>query len=210
MFNIPVPECWNEYKRTGDIDALIQLVESDTSTRYLPELIHFIAIGTADWDLVERLEKAGVGGLIDDEVPPGTIWSFLQEFGDVPETVRGLVVNKGASVTIRGLNDWTPLHYAANMGYVNSVRELIALGADVDAVTRVDGGCTPLMEAAGRGCTSVVEVLLECGADKSIVNTYGAGRAIDIARRHKHDDIVLLLEGKKPDPWKGKRKQAGS
>jgi hypothetical protein len=207
MFNLPIPECWQKFKRTGDLESLVRFVESDTTIRNLPEWIHFIAIGTADWKVVERLEAAGVGLPAESETE-SLIWGVMETFGDVPETVRWLAVTKGASTHIRGFNDWTPLHYAANCGYVHCVRELIALGADVNAITNIDGGWTPLMRAAAMGQVGVVEALLESGADQSIVNTYGAGKAVDIARKKKHEEIVLLLEGKNLDPWKGKRKRS--
>ncbi|MDH4063533.1 MAG: ankyrin repeat domain-containing protein [Acidobacteriota bacterium] len=56
----------------------------------------------------------------------------------------------GADVGLRGINDYTPLHVAAEQGNVRFVEILLARGADPNAITRIDEMETPL-ELAVRG-----------------------------------------------------------
>nr|KAF6465926.1 hypothetical protein HJG63_011290 [Rousettus aegyptiacus] len=60
-------------------------------------------------------------------------------------TVRRLLSEKATHVNTRDEDEYTPLHRAAYSGHLDVVRELIAQGADVRAVT-VDGW-TPLHSA---------------------------------------------------------------
>lgn len=60
-------------------------------------------------------------------------------------TVRRLLSEKATHVNTRDEDEYTPLHRAAYSGHLDVVRELIAQGADVHAVT-VDGW-TPLHSA---------------------------------------------------------------
>ncbi len=61
-------------------------------------------------------------------------------------------------------NKWTTfLHHAAKNGHVDVIRELIKLGAHLDATKR--NGTTPLYIACIKGKTEAVKVLLSLGAD---------------------------------------------
>jgi ankyrin repeat protein len=66
---------------------------------------------------------------------------------------------------------WTPLHWAADEGYVDVVELLITAGADVNA--RDNDGWTPLHVAAYKGHAAVAEVLLAVGADPNKHNAGG-------------------------------------
>lgn len=62
------------------------------------------------------------------------------------EIVR-LLLARGAHVQQRGLNDWTPLHYAVNLDDGLAIELLLAHGADIQARTRIDDCATPVEEA---------------------------------------------------------------
>lgn len=62
----------------------------------------------------------------------------------------------------RGIDGWTPLHYAVDNNRPECVRLLLSRGADVNALT--DHGYTPLMYAMRRGGTAMMRTLLERGA----------------------------------------------
>ncbi len=72
-----------------------------------------------------------------------------------------LLLEFGADVHRRGLNDWTPLHYAANIDDVEAIQLLLAHGADPNSRTRIDDGVTALEEAERLGHAKVVERLRE-------------------------------------------------
>ena len=59
---------------------------------------------------------------------------------------------------------FTPLHYAAGASQIDALKELVRLGARIDA--RDDDGGTALLHAVAKGCHPVViDTLLELGAD---------------------------------------------
>jgi ankyrin repeat protein len=70
-----------------------------------------------------------------------------------------LLLDHGADVGQRGVNDYTPLHLAAARGDLEMVEMLLAHGADPDVITRIDDYETPLEVAAAGGRQDVVDLL---------------------------------------------------
>lgn len=70
-----------------------------------------------------------------------------------------LLLAHGADVGQRGINDWTPLHWAAAGDDVPAVELLLAHGADPAARTRIDNRATPLEEAETLGKARAAEAL---------------------------------------------------
>jgi len=58
-----------------------------------------------------------------------------------------LLLDRGADVSQRGVNDYTPLHYAAATNDAPAIELLLARGADPSARTNIDDYATPLEEA---------------------------------------------------------------
>jgi ankyrin repeat protein len=65
--------------------------------------------------------------------------------------VMRLLLHYGARVDQRGINDWTPLHYAVVRGNLEAVKLLLEHGADPQARTRIDDCSTPLEDARAAG-----------------------------------------------------------
>jgi uncharacterized protein len=65
----------------------------------------------------------------------------------------------GADVGQRGVNDWTPLHYAVVERDAEAVRLLLAHGADPMLKTRIDDFTSPLEDADAAGFTSGAELM---------------------------------------------------
>ena len=74
---------------------------------------------------------------------------------DVREIVE-LLLARGSDVQQRGLNDYTPLHWAAGDGDLAMVDLLLAHGADPNEITRIDDMETPLEVASVAGHAAVV------------------------------------------------------
>ena len=78
------------------------------------------------------------------------------ERGDMCEILE-LLLSRGADVHQRGMNDYTPLHWAVTAGDVKAMEILLAHGADPAARTRIDDFATPLEEAEILGKTEAAE-----------------------------------------------------
>ena len=72
----------------------------------------------------------------------------------------------------------------------DSVKELLAAGADINAKNR--DGITALMNAAREGKTDIVNELLAAGAKVNEKDNNGKS-ALTFATQHDHSDIVKLL-----------------
>jgi len=77
---------------------------------------------------------------------------------DVPQIIE-LLLERGADVRQRGINDYTALHWAAGQGDLELVDLLLAHGADPNAITRIDDMETALEVASSGGHSSVVHRL---------------------------------------------------
>ncbi|HEX6660142.1 MAG TPA: ankyrin repeat domain-containing protein [Ilumatobacter sp.] len=77
---------------------------------------------------------------------------------DVHQIVE-LLLARGSDVQQRGLNDYTPLHWAAGVGDLAMVDLLLAHGADPNEITRIDDMETPLVVASVAGHTAIVDRL---------------------------------------------------
>jgi ankyrin repeat protein len=74
---------------------------------------------------------------------------------DVREIVE-LLLARGSDVQQRGVNDYTPLHWAAGDGDLAMVDLLLAHDADPNEITRIDDMETPLEVASVAGHSAVV------------------------------------------------------
>jgi len=71
-----------------------------------------------------------------------------------------LLLENGADVRQRGVNDWTPLHYAVVGRDIEAVKLLLAYGADPTLPTRIDDSTTPLQDAEALGFTEAAKLML--------------------------------------------------
>lgn len=72
---------------------------------------------------------------------------------DRPDRLRvlDLLLDNGADTTQRGINDWTPLHYAVAQRDLAAVEMLLDYSADPNARTTIDDCTTPLEDAEATG-----------------------------------------------------------
>jgi ankyrin repeat protein len=93
--------------------------------------------------------------------------------GVQPEVVK-LYLAKKPNVNARDVAGRSVLFFAVNFGgQVETVRLLLASGADPNAAAWRSNGETPLMLAASQGKTAIVQALLKAGADPNALDLSG-------------------------------------
>jgi len=111
-----------------------------------------------------------------------------------------LLVEKGADITLKDNEGWTPLVWASWSGTDKIVSFLLNKGAKINVQT--DKKWTSLMAASLRGYDVVVKLLLDRSADKTVKNSDGE-TALDIARTYQkmypnkkvaYDKIISYLQ----------------
>ena len=108
-------------------------------------------------------------------------------------SMRCLII---VSLLFGGVVSADPLHDAAQVGDIDTLKRLLSSGADVNA--RTISGTTVLMTAARYGHEAIVSALLAAGAD---VNALDDGRtALNSAVQNGHEAIVSALLAAGTDP----------
>jgi ankyrin repeat protein len=69
-----------------------------------------------------------------------------RELPDKYEIIQ-LLIDNGAPINKKGINDWTPLHMAAARDDIEALKILVSNGADLTIRTEIDEYATPLEEA---------------------------------------------------------------
>ncbi|TPJ42522.1 ankyrin repeat domain-containing protein [Mesorhizobium sp. B2-5-13] len=80
--------------------------------------------------------------------------------------IIGILIDHGADPDMRGVNDWTPLHYAVATRDAEAIRLLLAGGADPSLRTRIDDCTTALEEAEIAGFELGVSLLRAAIAER--------------------------------------------
>lgn len=144
--------------RAGDSDGLRRALGG--SERWFDEDMPFelglghpleYAIYWSPVSLIERLLEAGSnanyrggGGF------PSLIAALSTDRPDKLEILQ-LLLKCGADPDQRGVNDWTPLHYAVSIRSTSAIELLLASGADPHLRTQIDDYSTALEEAEEAG-----------------------------------------------------------
>jgi uncharacterized protein len=141
--------------RKGDIDALVVALGDPAD---FPNSPHPWELGLGDFPLeyaiywsplafIETVLDQGANPNYPDRGGfPSLILALSTDRPDRLELLR-LLLSRGADTAQRGLNDWTPLHYAVSRDDVAAIELLMAHGAEINARTRIDDLTTPLEEA---------------------------------------------------------------
>lgn len=145
-----------------------------------------VAIQEGAWkvyDLLIRHRQIDINAVNGHDETP------LMYLAVIGETQRASdLIAKGAQVNRLG---WTPLHYAASKGHLETVKLLLSHKALVNAPS--PDGTSPLMMAAYAGSEEVVRALLAAGADVTARNLRGEDAAV-WARRKSHNELAAKLD----------------
>ncbi|NJL27641.1 MAG: hypothetical protein HC897_06935 [Thermoanaerobaculia bacterium] len=139
-------------------------------------------------DVVARLVKAGAH-LAAKRAPGDTAPIHLAAMYGRARLIEFLVKEQHVEVDLRDAQGQTPLIRAASANQVESIRALVALGADPHTTLRPgqgeDFGWTALHLAARDGATSAIDALLQAGLgiDRTLVN---GATALHLAAHNGH------------------------
>ncbi|MDX8517917.1 ankyrin repeat domain-containing protein [Mesorhizobium dulcispinae] len=140
--------------KAGDFEALGKALGG--SARWFDEKMPFelglghpleYAIYWSPAAFITTLLDAGSNPNYEDHAGfPSIIAALSTERPDRLEIVRTLIEHS-ADPNMRGVNDWTPLHYAVAQRDAEAIRLLLASGADPSLRTRIDD-CETALEGA--------------------------------------------------------------
>lgn len=115
--------------------------------------------------------------------------------GNHADVIR-MLIDKGASFTLKDINDETPFICAISLGHMEIARLFLQNGASIH--DKDSTGNSPLLLAALNGEKEFVEILIAKGADINEKNVIG-GSPASVAAREGRQDIVELLIAKGAD-----------
>ncbi|MDB4797201.1 ankyrin repeat domain-containing protein [bacterium] len=146
---------------------------------WVPEIEKYIKQGNAtlviggaahffgDYGVVKLLEKKGYKvNQLHNVVVPSISFESAIDNGNLKIMNEYLPFHPNLNLTLKGYENWGPMHEASSKGTIDSVKFLIGNGAKVDVTNQK--GYTPLHLASLLGRFNIAELLIENGAD---VNT---------------------------------------
>lgn len=160
----------HRYFVTGDLENLKRVLgnpegfPNDTCDEAFGNILEY-AIYHSPLSFVEKLLSLGADPNYPDGSYPGILAALSTNWPDKLNLIR-LLISYGADIQMRGINDYTPLHYAVSLDDPDAVRLLLSLGADRNARTNIDEYATPLEEARILGCHKAVAALLDSEIEK--------------------------------------------
>ena len=160
----------NEYLRlmgvleSGSLDELEQLaaeipgfpggVDPYIGTRWIINAIDGGSARTVRWMLGKGIDLS-----FREEDGATPLHSAIERTRDAKYEILEELIAAGASLNLKGVNDWTPAHLAAARDDVEALRILVRHGADLSIRTGIDDYATPLEEARHLGKFNAVKYL---------------------------------------------------
>lgn len=124
------------------------------------------AIYHSSLSFIKKMLEAGAEPNYEDHAGFPSIIAALSSERDDRKDIIDLLLKYGGDINKRGINDWTPLHWAAANDDVKLIEYLLEKGADPTLRTGIDDKATPLEEAEILGCESSVKILKQLKGNK--------------------------------------------
>ncbi len=150
--------------KDGDLEALRSAAGDplgfpDCEVPYIGGHCLEYAIYHSPYSFIVDLVELGADPNYEDHNGFPSIIAALSTDREDKHEVVAFLISRGADVHQRGLNDYTPLHYAAARNDPQAVDLLLSCGADISLRTRIDDLTTPLEEAELLKCREAAERL---------------------------------------------------
>lgn len=122
---------------------------------------------------------------------PGSVFAIAYS-GDVTQLRNRQFSTQEINERVKGTgcNGWTPVIIASAEGHEAMVKELIQLGANVNATNPL--GRSALMFASRYGYEQIAESLLKAGANPNLITENGPRKAVIAAAEQGHAAVILL------------------
>jgi uncharacterized protein len=140
----------------GDLDALRRCFADDAGFPNVQDPLTFtpllaLAIYRSPLTFVRILLESGAAPNYEALDGFTAVYAALSTDRPDKHALIELLIERGADVNGRGINDYTPLHYAVAQCDERAIRILLERGADPSLKTRIDDYASPLEEAVLRG-----------------------------------------------------------
>jgi len=177
---------------SGDIATLKRVIHAKQVDLNVTDGFGHTALINAAWkdrvDVVKLLLEKGVSLNCRNHdgqtaMDKAAYWGFTE--------ILQLLVDAGSKIDEVNNNGETPLHRAAMWGHVDAVKLLLEAKANPD-MFKNQRRWTPLHFASKHGKSDVVYALLKGKCDPFMKDS-NSRTALELARRNKQQDVVLLL-----------------
>ena len=124
------------------IDSFPTGVDDFIHRHWITNSIDCGSLESVKWVLSKEVDLS----FCDDEGYTPILSAIDRELPGKYEIIQ-LLINNGAPINKKGINDWTPLHMSAAREDVEALKILVKNGADLTIKTEIDEYATPLEEA---------------------------------------------------------------
>nr|WP_315465691.1 ankyrin repeat domain-containing protein [uncultured Rhodoferax sp.] len=151
---------WQEFEQL--IDGFPDGVDEFLGRRWITNAIDCGSVASVRWMLARKVDLR-----FRDNEGYTVLHSALDREGPEGYELLELLLDAGADVNAKGVNDWTPAHMAAVREDLEALRILVKNGADLAIRTNIDSYATPLEEARHLKKLAAVEFLEAIGNQKT-------------------------------------------
>ncbi|OQV12510.1 Transient receptor potential cation channel subfamily A member 1 [Hypsibius exemplaris] len=157
-----------------------------------------LAAAQGSWEVMTLFLSSGADPTIRDTLGRNYLHYYVSQgcSPECSEPTRKCIAKHPSLLNDMDLSGCTPLHYAAQNGFIRSSDSLMSLGASVNAKNKVQQ--SPLHFAAAHGRYNTVRRLLDSSKGFNIINeTDNFGRTpLHLAAKSGHTNVVQLLMSK--------------
>jgi len=150
-----------------------------------------LALSKGKFDVAKKLLESGADPNLVSQIGicgPALHYAIVKENMDL---VKMIVSKSGDVNLVEEMNGYSPLYLAATLNQIDTMKELIKSGADVNLVDYEEKSA--LHYAAANGLGDVIKLLVDNKADVTLKDSEGV-TAEEAAENVKEEEIVVFLQ----------------